>query len=151
MIHAHAFNAHPKHKIRSREAINLARRVLTGERRMRAEITIVFVTNRRMTYLNREYLGHRYTTDVMSFPLSGSRAKTLEGEVYINLDQARRQAREYNVSIRSEVARLIIHGILHLAGYDDRTRQQKVRMTRMEDLYLRRMKYLYERMEKGNG
>ncbi len=151
MIHVYAFNAHPKHKIRPREAIDLARRVLTGERRMRAEITIVFVTDRRMTHLNREYLGHRHTTDVMSFPLSGSGAKTLEGEVYINLDQARRQAREYNVSIRSEVARLIIHGILHLAGYDDRTRPQKVRMTRMENLYLRRMKYLHERMEKGNG
>ena len=151
MIRTHVFNAHSKHKIRCRETIGVARRVLTGECRMRAEINIVFVTDKRMSVLNCEYLGRRYATDVMSFPLSDADAKTLEGEVYVNLDQARRQAREYDESFRNEVARLIIHGILHLAGYNDRTRRQKDQMTRMENLYLRRMKYIEERTEKGNG
>jgi rRNA maturation RNase YbeY len=94
-----------------------------------------------MVGLNRKYLKHRTPTDVLSFSLSGQRLRDgekLEGEVYVNLDQARRQAGLFHESIRNEVARLVIHGILHLVGYDDASMRQKKAMTRLEDAYLGR-------------
>ncbi len=142
MIRIHVFNTHRKYRILPREAKRLARQVLRQEEYSRADITIVFVTDKHITDLNGRYLKHWRSTDVLSFTLSEPRSKIMEGEVYISLDHARRQAQQYGVTIRCEVARLIVHGILHVAGYDDRTKQQKKRMTRLEDRYLLRMNYL---------
>lgn len=92
-----------------------------------------------MVRLNTAYLRHRYATDVLSFPLSGRGDTMLEGEVYVNLDQARRQAREYKVTMRNEAARLVIHGMLHLLAYDDKRPDDRRVMKRMEEKYLRTM------------
>jgi rRNA maturation RNase YbeY len=80
--------------------------------------------------LNRRFLSHDYVTDVLSFDLEGG--KMLEGEVYVNLDRARQQAQEYGVAFGNEVARLVIHGTLHLVGYDDR-RPKDVRAMRSQE------------------
>ena len=63
--------------------------------------------------------------------------KSLEAEVYVNLDRARIQAREYRVTIMNEVIRLVVHGILHLTGYDDRSAAQRGRMRVREDAFVR--------------
>ena len=117
----------------------IVRGVLRGETRKDADLNIVFIADGRMIRMNSTFLKHRNTTDVLSFPLSGTNSRTIEGEIYVNLDQAQRQAKEYRVSIRNETARLVIHGVLHLVGYDDRSKRAKARMTRLEDNYL--MKY----------
>ena len=94
-----------------------------------------------MVGLNRKYLNHGTATDVLSFSLNDHQLKhgdLLEGEVYVNLDQARRQARRFGETIRDEVGRLVIHGILHLVGYGDASERQKKLMTRLEDTYLGR-------------
>jgi len=144
MIRVHVFNAHPKQRIRHREIIRVARSVLRGERRTQAEVNVVFIGDKRMTVLNRDYLGHRFTTDVLSFPLSDNGAKAADGEVYVNLTQARRQAHEYGDPFKTEIARLVVHGILHLAGWKDDTKRKKNRMTRRENRYLQQMKYIRE-------
>ncbi len=131
------FNAHPRHRIPRRETLDCARRVLEGERARRADVNIVFVDDRTMVRMHARYLRRRSTTDVLSFSLGEDRS-ALEGEVYVNLDQARRQARRFGVSLRNEVARLVIHGSLHLTGYRDRTRREKKQMTGLEDFYLLR-------------
>ena len=87
--------------------------------------------------MNAAYLKRRRTTDVLSFPLSDSPDPLLEGEVYVNVDCARRQARRYGVTFRNEVARLVIHGMLHLLDYDDKRESEKRKMTRLEDAHLR--------------
>ncbi len=89
-----------------------------------------------MKKLNGTYLRRWTATDVLTFPLHEKGAKTITGEIYVNLDQARRQARIYGVTIKAECARLVIHGALHLIGYDDATPRQKKRMTALEDRYL---------------
>lgn len=129
------FNAHPRHRIPHRETLACARRVLEGELVRRAELNIVFIDDRAMIRLNSAYLRRRTTTDVLSFPLGQDRGP-VEGEVYVNLDQARRQARRFGISFREEIARLVIHGSLHLTGYRDRTPREKKRMSGMEDFYL---------------
>jgi probable rRNA maturation factor len=91
----------------------------------------VFVDDRMSRRLNRRFLGHDRPTDVIAFPLGEE--SNLEGEIYVNLEKARRQARTYHVSSANETARLIIHGTLHLLGYDDRTRGKARRMKARED------------------
>jgi rRNA maturation RNase YbeY len=84
--------------------------------------------------LNRRFLRHDSSTDVLAFPLGDQ--DVLEGEIYVNLDRARNQAARYRVSFAEELARLIIHGTLHLAGYDDSGTSAARRMKRIEDQYV---------------
>jgi rRNA maturation RNase YbeY len=88
--------------------------------------------------MNREFLKHDYVTDVIAFPLGEDGG--VEGEIYINLDAARKQAREYGVTYTQESRRLLIHGALHLLGYDDTTIRRKKKMSEREDMYLELMK-----------
>ncbi len=134
MIRILVSNAHPRYRRRRAPVRSLVRSVL-GDRRT-GEIGVVFVNDSAMRSLNVKYLNHRYPTDVLSFPLSPPGSSLLEGELYINLDQARRQAAEYGVSLNNEVSRLVIHGLLHLLGYEDRTKAGKTRMTSAEDKWL---------------
>lgn len=131
------FNTHLKHRIRQKETIELARCVLKGEGCSHADVNVIFIDDERMTGMNAAYLKHRYPTDVLSFSLGESPARQLEGEVYVNVDRVRQQAREYRVSIAEETRRLVTHGLLHLLGYNDATPRQKEKMSKTEDFYLR--------------
>ncbi len=85
--------------------------------------------------MNKRFLHHDYVTDVITFPLETG--KVLEAEVYVNLDRARQQARDYRVSFGEEVARLVIHGVLHLLGYDDRTPRKAQQMAKVQEQHVR--------------
>jgi rRNA maturation RNase YbeY len=137
MITVHLVNAHGTRRMPRTLISDAVRLALEGEGIRSAVISIVGVNNRRCKRLNRTFLGHDYVTDVISFPLED--VPRLEGEIYINLDRARVQAGEYNVSTRDELARLAIHGTLHLTGCDDRTHAQAVRMHAREDVVLGRL------------
>ncbi|MEJ5286758.1 MAG: Metal-dependent hydrolase YbeY, involved in rRNA and/or ribosome maturation and assembly [Candidatus Kapaibacterium sp.] len=97
-------------------------------------INLVIVGEDAILQLNKEYLGHDYITDVISFNLS--EGKDLLGEVYICLQQAERQATEYNVSLENELLRLAIHGVLHILGFEDDTFDKKSEMHKLEDMFL---------------
>lgn len=139
MISVDVFYTSAGRPMRRDETIRIARRVLTGERRTRAELRIIYIDDRSMIRLNSTYLRRRHATDVLSFPLGDDPGTMLEGEVYVNLDQARRQARRYRVTLKNEAARLVIHGVLHLLEYDDRLVSEKREMSRLEDEYLKMM------------
>ncbi len=84
--------------------------------------TVAFVSDRAMRQLNRRWRGKVGTTDVLSFPagqdeFEGLAGATL-GDVVISVEQAARQAREHGLTFEEEVAQLILHGLLHLCGYD---------------------------------
>jgi probable rRNA maturation factor len=88
-----------------------------------AGVTVVFVSDRAMGELNRRWRGKRGTTDVLSFPSEQDEfEKSAEGatlgDVVISLEQAGRQASEHGLSFEREVEQLILHGMLHLCGYD---------------------------------
>ena len=131
------FNAHPQYRRRHHETILLVRSVLKGEKHPNAAINVIFNDNKQMVELNTAFLHQKYPTDVISFPLQDSDTKGVVGEVYVNIDQAQRQANEYSVSLSNELARLTIHGVLHLLGYDDKTVRQKNIMTMLENRYLK--------------
>jgi probable rRNA maturation factor len=104
-----------------------------------AGVTLVFVSDRAMGELNRRWRGKGGTTDVLSFPAGQEEFERAEGQtlgdVVISLEQAARQAREHGLEFEDEVAQLILHGVLHLCGYDHETDNGK--MNRLE-LRLRR-------------
>ncbi len=139
MIRVRVFNAHPRFRERCAVISRYARSVLRSEGSPEADVNIVFVGDRTMLRLNGTFLRHFYQTDVISFPLSEPTGG-LEGEIYVNLDQARRQARQYRATISSEVARLVVHGVLHLAGYRDRSASDRKNMRAMENRYLERLR-----------
>jgi rRNA maturation RNase YbeY len=138
MISLRAVNAHPKYRTNLSATVSLARRVFRREHRLRIDCSIIYIYDGLMKSLNGTYLDHWHATDVLTFPLHDKGARMLSGEIYVNIDQVRRQAREYGVSIREETARLVIHGALHLCGYLDATPAQKKRMTAKQELYVRK-------------
>lgn len=119
------------------ETKRIAEYVLYKEEK-NAVVSVIFVGDEKILDLNKRYLRHNYITDVISFPLE-TQAEDIEGEIYIGIEQAARQAREFGVSLNNEVSRLVIHGILHLLGYDDATPDKKSVMSDKEDRYLREL------------
>ncbi|HEX8921830.1 MAG TPA: rRNA maturation RNase YbeY [Pyrinomonadaceae bacterium] len=104
-----------------------------------AGVTVAFVSDRMMRELNWRWRGKRGTTDVLSFPAGQDEFEKVEGlrlgDVVISVEQAARQAAEHGLSFEGEVAQLILHGVLHLCGYDHE--MDRGEMNRLE-LRLRR-------------
>lgn len=110
---------------------------MQGEGYRHGTIGVVCVSDGVLRRMNRRYLRHDCTTDVLSFPLGEGDA--VEGELYVSLDRARVQARRFGVSPSHELVRLVVHGTLHLIGYDDGTAADRARMRKREDHILVRM------------
>jgi probable rRNA maturation factor len=126
----------PGARVRRQFLLTCARSGLRHIRGRVGELNFVLVGDRAMARLHRSYSGIRGTTDVLTFDLSENGGKVVEGDIYICLDQARRQAESYRVPLYEEVARLAVHGVLHLAGYDDHSDQSRQQMRKLEDLSL---------------
>lgn len=125
------FNAHRRYRVRKKLVEKYVRRVV-GKRK--TNVSVVFVDSRYCKSINKKYLNHNYATDVISFTIE--QTPMLEGEVYINLDRAKQQAREYDVSFANEVGRLVIHGALHLIGYEDQIESERKKMKTVEDKHV---------------
>jgi probable rRNA maturation factor len=128
-------NLHPKRTIAESETIRLVRRVLKVEGSSCSAISVIFVDNAQMRKMNKRFLNHDFPTDVIAFEIE--QPPELEAEIYISLDQAVRQAKTYGVSIANETRRLVIHGVLHLVGYRDKTARDRRAMKDREDAILK--------------
>lgn len=106
-----------------------------------AGVTIAFVSDRAMRELNRLWRHKRGTTDVLSFPATQDLFEMAEGpnlgDVVISVEQAARQAKEHGLKFDQEIAQLILHGLLHLCGYDHAT--DKGEMDRLEHKLRKRL------------
>ncbi len=117
------------------------RRSFTLEKSRRAgEVAVIFVSRAQMRNLNRQYLGHDYDTDVVTFehePFPGVPAREAPiGDIYISAWMATRQARELGHPVLHEILTLAAHGALHLLGHDDHSSRDKARMFRVQDRVL---------------
>jgi len=133
-------NAHPSLEVDSDRLRSVASLVLRTENRCRGGVNIILATDADLRKMNEQYLGRDYPADVMAFPMGGDehpRAEdTVMGEIYVSLDRARQQARDYSVTFVQEVERLVIHGLLHLCGYDHEDKEEAGRMRTREDQFL---------------
>ena len=120
----------------------LARCVIAAAGEPAAQLSVLLVGDRRMRRLNRLYRGRDYPTDVLAFPMreAGGPASPLLGDVVISLPQAIRQAEGDGHSLDHELATLLIHGTLHLIGYDhERGGREAERMRRKERAIMRQV------------
>lgn len=127
----------------------LIKKVLAQEKKARGTATVVFVSVTKMQTLNKRYRHKNKATDVLSFAsgeLGGASGedKNYLGEIVICLPYLRRQAREYGVSFAEELARMTIHGTLHLLGYDHVTPILARRMLPRQERYLLKFKKTYD-------
>ncbi len=98
------------------------------------EITYILCSDEKILAVNREFLQHDYYTDVITFDYAT--AGTLSGDIFISLDTVRSNAEMVGTDFAHELARILIHGVLHLTGQGDKTPETKAEMTRKEDLAL---------------
>jgi probable rRNA maturation factor len=115
----------------------VARAVLEGEGVADYEISLAFVDNPTIHRLNKQFLDHDEPTDVLSFPLG--EGKKLSGELVLGAEVARAQAAERGHDVQAELALYVIHGLLHLCGYDDRDDKGAAQMRARERHYLRQL------------
>ena len=118
----------------------LARRVLRAEGVRDASLSIAFVGEPAIAAINRRHLRHRGPTDVISFPIAPAGGAPLGGDVYIAPDVARENARRHGVGVREEVARLVVHAVLHVLGHDHPEGDERTAspMWRRQETLLRR-------------
>jgi len=110
-------------------------KVLHGERIARAEISLAVVDDETICRLNRQYLGHDRATDVLGFVFEHA-GDRLEGEIVASAETAARTAAQYDWATADELLLYVIHGALHLVGYDDTTDEDLARMRQRERHYL---------------
>ena len=114
---------------------DLAKEVLKAQKIPAAHITILLVSASFIKSLNKRYLSRNKATDVLSFDLKpfGLRKVRLFGDVVVSVDAAAKASKTHKVPFRQELCRYIIHGILHLVGYNDKTEAGKKRMWKRQE------------------
>ena len=110
------------------------RQVASAEGKKTGNLTYIFVSDEIIRDLNKKYLQHDDCTDIITFDDSSGDA--ISGEMYISIDSVRINAKEYQTGFREELFRVMVHGILHLCGYKDKTIDEQQKMRTEEDKYL---------------
>lgn len=98
-------------------------------------LSYIFCSDEDLLSINHAFLQHDYYTDVITFNLSPV-GQPVEAEIYISTDRVKDNAQIFEVSVKSELHRVMFHGALHLCGYKDRTEREKQKMRKIEDHYL---------------
>ncbi len=124
--------SHPVDEGRLLEAV---RRILSDQQVADAQISLALVNDAEIHTINRQFLAHDEPTDVLSFLLERSEREFL-GEIVVSYETAQRVARGYGWDLESELLLYVIHGALHLVGYDDTTPELGREMRRQERHYL---------------
>ena len=121
-----------KFRIRKLKEINrFLDKVIRDEERVPGDLLFILSDDESVLNINREFLKHDSYTDVIAF--DDSVDEIVSGEIYISIDTVRKNAREYGCSIREETVRVMIHGLLHLCGYDDiHEKDRKIMLMKQE-------------------
>lgn len=129
------FEGVPPFKLAKGKCIKHIKKLNSNEYKETGNINIIFCNDEFLKRLNREYLQRDYYTDIITFDYVEE--KTISGDLFISTERVKDNARKYNVSFTSELARVIFHGILHLIGYNDTTEHEKAEMREKETFYLK--------------
>lgn len=106
-----------------------------------SNLEINIVTQNDILEINKTYLKHNFTTDIITFNYSDL-FNGLDGEIFISIDDAFTNSKKFKVSLSDELVRLVIHGVLHLLGYDDQTLADKKVMKKLENKLLSKNNFI---------
>ena len=111
-----------------------------------ADLSFIFGDDKLLNHLKKQFFKKDQFTDVIAFRLNDYNQNNIEGEVYISLTRAKSNAKKFNEPYSKEIARLVIHGSLHLLGYEDSSKKDKDKMTKKEDMFLAKVDWskIYE-------
>ena len=107
-------------------------RVIRKHKKHTGEINYIFCSDRYLLKLNREFLHHETFTDIITFPATEEK-NVVSGDIYISVERVRQNAAVFKTTFRNELHRVMIHGVLHLTGYDDHSAAEKKKMRSLED------------------
>lgn len=103
-------------------------------------INVVFCSDQHLLGINIEYLNHDYYTDIITF--NYCEAKLISGDLFISIDRIKDNSKNNKLLFVNELHRVIIHGVLHLCGFNDKTKAEKKEIRQMEDYFLNKIKHL---------
>lgn len=130
------FSEKPEFKFKNkRNTTNWLKGVISANHKVLGELTFVFCTDEQVLEINQTYLKHFYLTDVITF--NYNIGEIINGDIYISVDRISENASIFEVSFDSELHRIMVHGVLHLLGYNDKTKKQEKEMRALEDFYLK--------------
>ena len=137
-------NRQKRQRVRPEKAKKMAERILSDLECHESELSILLVDDDEMTQLNREYLSRDHPTNVLAFPMREGKDKHLHpallGDVVISAETAEREAQQRDVTLEEEMALLLVHGILHLLGYEhENTPEEAATMEAAEQKILTRL------------
>ena len=110
--------------------------IFRNEGKKLKSLNYIFCSDKELLKINIDFLNHDYFTDIITFDLSEKDG--IVGEIYISLERVRENAQQLKVPVTEELHRVIFHGALHLCGFKDKTKADKLVMTKKEDEYLYR-------------
>ena len=125
----------PLPKIKRRLIANWLKEVILFEGKRVGEISFIFCSDEYLLDVNRKYLDHDYYTDVITFDYV--EGEMVSGDIFISLDRVSENARNLYLSFLEELDRIMVHGVLHLLGYKDKSKKDKILMTEREDYFLK--------------
>ena len=118
----------------SRKALDLIEKVIRNEKKISGDLNFIITDKYRVREINIEFLKHDYFTDVIAFGYYDG--NIIEGEIYLSIETIKKNSVNYKVSLKNEVIRVMIHGALHLCGYDDKTEEERIIMREKEDYWI---------------
>jgi len=111
------------------------KRVALSEKKQIDQLNFIFCSDDYLLKINREYLNHNSYTDIITFPTNES-PLVIAGDIFISVERVKENAVAFDVDFTNELRRVIIHGVLHLIGFKDKSKDQKKEMREKEDAYL---------------
>ncbi|WP_339753624.1 rRNA maturation RNase YbeY [uncultured Winogradskyella sp.] len=132
-----SFNYETDFKLENTDKVsNWISETILEENHKEGEINYIFCSDDYLHKLNVDFLDHDTLTDIISFDYSVG--KELHGDIYISVDRVKENAKDFNIEFEDEIARVIIHGVLHYCGYKDKSDVDEILMRSKEDHHLAR-------------